>query len=767
MVIYTVYGIIVSPELNLFYEKAEIYDEDWIRISEDGSETAYKMPMSLPLSATETATFYTILPDTVNDGMYLSINTGKCFTITIEGEEICRFDNRISKLPGNITKTVTVPVRLKETYAGKKLTIVFTNGIYDRRIVNAAYIGPLMGIVIQMSKNYALQLVLATVLALAAIATIGIFAYIEKRDNKNAPLIYLAEGILAICLWVIFDSPLYQLVTGTFFYDGVVGFMLVVTMGFPFLLYFDAITEYKRHTIFRICEVVIVANFVIFTFLHMTRIVSYDKLLIYFDSILTDIMVVILIVTLRNYICQKEKKHKYVMMGMLCLSVFSFIEIVVTILYTIYPFKVDIGGLFVLFGMLTLLFFAILDQVKIFDALKNETQAAIAATKAKSDFLANMSHEIRTPINAIMGMNEMILRECEQENIREYARDVSSASEALLEIVNDILDFSKIEAGKLELVLTDYDLGELLYDVTTLVNMKAEDKGLKFIIHVDEKLPSILHGDEKRIREIITNILNNAVKYTENGFVKLNVTGNVADNTAMLTISISDSGQGIKKEDLESIFEGFTQVNLKKNRTIEGTGLGLSITKRLVELMEGSISVESEYEKGSTFTVSIPQKIVSFDKMGNYIDHRHALAKENGINLKELKIPNAKILVVDDTALNLKVISKILGKTEAMITCVASGDEMLKLIKENYYDIILLDHMMPNMDGIEALKIAKTMDENKCRNTPYIAMTANAIVGAKEMYLEAGFDDYLSKPVRMDELCNILIRYIPNISYSS
>ena len=339
--------------------------------------------------------------------------------------------------------------------------------------------------------------------------------------------------------------------------------------------------------------------------------------------------------------------------------------------------------------MIILLFFAILDQVRVLDAQKQETQNAIAATKAKSDFLANMSHEIRTPINAIMGMNEMVLRECKQENIVEYAKDINNASENLLRIVNDILDFSKIESGRLEIVCDNYDLGELICDVTTLVKMKAEDKGLQFKIYVDEEMPCMLYGDDKRVREIMTNIVNNAIKYTEKGFVNLSITGKVQDNIEVISIVVEDSGQGIKAEDIDSIFEGFTQVNVKQNKNIEGTGLGLSITKRLVELMSGKITVNSRYGEGSVFTVELPQTIISAQKMGKYSEHRHVSGNENGIKSPSTDFTGIRILAVDDTALNLRVINSFFSKTKADVTSVLSGEEMLELVTHNKYDIIL------------------------------------------------------------------------------
>lgn len=762
-VIYIIFGIKESPDWKFFKGAAQVYDGEWVRDIDEGSEDVDRivtMPMSLSIPKGETATLRTVLPNDIEKGMYLSIHTGKSFSAMIDNEEIFSVDNRICKLPGNITKSLIVPIPLKDEYAGRELALVFEDGKYERNSINAAYIGNLLGIVVTYLRNYACQFAMALLLVLVSLVTIIVFTYIGKLGKQKAALIYLAEGIILICLWVVFDNPLFQIVFGVYFFDGIASFMLVTAMVMPFCSYFDAITERRNHRIFVICEIVMLLNFLVLTALHLLGIRSYDKSLVYVDIMLAVYIVVLLEVTIRDYVTRKDRSHRKVIIGLVGLGVFGVLEIAVTILTAYLPFTVDIGGLSVLLGMIFFFIFAIIDQIGVYEKLKTETQNALAATKAKSDFLANMSHEIRTPINAIMGMNEMVLRECEQENIVEYAKDISNASENLLKIVNDILDLSKIEAGKFDIICDNYDLGELICDVTNLVKMKAEDKGLQLKIYVDEGMPSILYGDDKRVREIMTNILNNAVKYTEEGFVKLSITGTPQDNVEVLTIVVEDSGQGIKPEDIDSIFEGFSQVNLKQNKNVEGTGLGLSITKHLVELMNGKISVNSRYGEGTTFTVELPQTIVSDKKIGKYFEHRHASENEHKSDYGDFEFSGVRILVVDDTALNLKVIGSFLSKTKADVTCVYSGEEMLELVTQNKYDIILLDHMMPNMDGIETLKRAKMMENNLSKATPVIALTANAIVGAREMYLEAGFDDYLSKPIKMDDLFEMISRYV-------
>ena len=412
-------------------------------------------------------------------------------------------------------------------------------------------------------------------------------------------------------------------------------------------------------------------------------------------------------------------------------------------------------------GMIYL--FAAEEKVRESDELREAKMMADKANRAKSDFLANMSHEIRTPINAVMGMNEMILRECEQETIREYAQNIQSASQTLLSLINDILDFSKIESGKMEIVETAYDMASMLNDVINMVRVKAEDKNLRFNVNINENLPSELWGDDTRGRQVIVNILNNAVKYTKEGQVSLSVTGErTAGDNILLEIRISDTGVGIKEEDMSKLFRNFERLNLGENRNVEGTGLGLAITYRLVEQMNGRIEVESKYGIGSAFTVYLPQGIVDDSPIGDFQERYQLALEQNRYQYRESFVaPEARILVVDDTAMNLLVIEQLLKKTRVQVVTCPSGRACLELVRQEYYDVILLDHMMPEMDGIETLEALKKMEDNQCPDTPVIALTANAIVGVREMYIEKGFDDYLSKPVEGRDLEEMLKQYIP------
>lgn len=419
------------------------------------------------------------------------------------------------------------------------------------------------------------------------------------------------------------------------------------------------------------------------------------------------------------------------------------------------------------FGLLILMFVVGMvyllsaeEKVRESDELREAKNLAEQANHAKSDFLANMSHEIRTPINAIMGMNEMVLRESKDESIREYAANIESASKTLLSLINDILDFSKIEAGKMEIVNAPYDTATFFNDVVNMIDVKAKQKQLDFQVDIDSTLPSVLHGDEVRNRQIIVNILNNAVKYTKQGIVKLTVEGIRESGVVTLKMQVKDSGIGIKKEDMDKLFGGFQRLDLEQNRSIEGTGLGLAITHNLVESMKGRIEVESEYGKGSVFTIFLTQEIIDDTPMGDFKEKFEAAAKQEKGYKESFVAPDAKVLVVDDNDMNLAVAKALLKKTDVQVTTCTSGKECLECIKKEYFDVILLDHMMPEMDGIQTLeKIRQT--ENMCKSVPVIALTANAIVGAKEQYIKAGFSDYLSKPIHGTELEKMLLEYLP------
>jgi len=388
--------------------------------------------------------------------------------------------------------------------------------------------------------------------------------------------------------------------------------------------------------------------------------------------------------------------------------------------------------------------------------LELEKDAANASNKAKSDFLANMSHEIRTPMNAIIGMDEMILRSSPQDPIRKYALDIQSAGKTLLSIINDILDFSKIESGKMELWPVEYNFSSVMNDVINMTMKKAKDKGLDFILNVSEDIPSVMLGDEIRVRQVMLNLINNAIKYTHEGSVTINVSYDRA--TQMLWLVVKDTGIGIKNEDFGKLFGSFQRLEEDKNRNIEGTGLGLNITMRLVKMMGGTIGVNSKYGEGTTFTVQMKQTVVDATPIGDFVQNLTRMQEYKEEYTPSLIAPSASILVVDDNDMNLEVIVSLLEDTKISVTTAESGKECLGILRERSFDIIFLDQMMPGMSGIQTLE--EINKEHLAEGTPVIALTADAIVGARETYLGEGFTDYLTKPVMYHDLESILLKYL-------
>ena len=393
-------------------------------------------------------------------------------------------------------------------------------------------------------------------------------------------------------------------------------------------------------------------------------------------------------------------------------------------------------------------------------------QAAEQANRAKSEFLANMSHEIRTPMNSILGFCELILREKGlSKRTREYCMDMRSSGRSLLHIINDVLDFSRIESGKLTITENNYELSSLARDISNMFAFRAREKGLGWEVEVDESIPDSLYGDVYRVRQVIINLVSNAIKYTEHGSVRMTVRSLedtfAAGEYLTLEITVRDTGIGIRKEDQAKLFQKFERVDMERNSTVEGTGLGLAISRSLLEMMGGGIRVESVYGEGSAFTVTIPQRIVSADPIGDF-----RISADSGEDGREsgheaFRAPDARLLIVDDTRMNIAVAVGLLQKTGIRIDTAESGLEAVDMAEKNAYDLILMDQRMPGMSGSEAFRRIRSAEGGLNASTPVICLTADAIVGAKERYTAEGFTDYLSKPVSGDALEEALLRYLP------
>lgn len=802
--------IVINSDVdNMTLSKGRIdnFNTGWTITREDGSSSKIK---SLPYSEKSKAGEKIVLSNTIPkkySGMTMSfLSADKQIRVNIDGKPVYEFgmnDSRpFGKTPGSVTNFIDIPEHLSEG----KIEIEMVSP-YDN------YASNITGITISKRDTSILNLLKSNlgnfamcIIILACGITLFMLAFIQAFSRQTK------DGISYLGFMCIFGTIYFSIETKSLsvfygnqtLYSNLVFLVLMLWPVFMQMYYINNLEE-KYQKIFYVLFFLTLTNMAcqitlqilgIFDFMNMAFI---SHILIFMSGMA---ILFSLICTVRK---SKDKLLIIEFFGMLFFIGGSAIDLIRT--YTIH---IGDFGKFSRFGMtvfsLLMVFVHILKVIRGYSAsiaenarhmemevqmieeknqelmIANEeaekAKADAIAANAKSVFLANMSHEIRTPINAILGMDTMILRECNDNEILEYAGNIQSASQTLLSLINDILDFSKIETGKLELVAGDYALSSLINDVYHMLISKAKEKGLALNVESNKNLPAKLYGDEVRIRQIIVNILNNAIKYTKKGSVTLTVgmsdmklsdmpdhsndskSENITDKNTIITFRIADTGIGIKKENISHLFDSFSRFDEEKNKYIEGTGLGLAITKQLVDLMNGEIVVTSEYGKGSVFTVSIPQKIVSDLKIGD-ISEKYNEPSNKKKKKSTFTAPDANVLVVDDVKMNINVFKALLKRTEINVDSAMSGSEALDMIKEKKYDIIFLDHMMPDMDGIETYQNMKMLEDNPNKGTTVVMLTANAIMGAKEEYLGIGFSDYLSKPVQAPKLEAMILKYLP------
>lgn len=402
------------------------------------------------------------------------------------------------------------------------------------------------------------------------------------------------------------------------------------------------------------------------------------------------------------------------------------------------------------------------DQINANQFLRDDLKVAKTQNDAKNNFLSTMSHEIRTPINAIVGLDEMILRESQNSDIIGYAKGIKSASNTLISLVNDVLDFSRIESGEMQIECIEYSLSTMLNDIINMIEPKANDKGLDLKVNIDEEIPNLLYGDETRLKQCVINILTNAVKFTMVGSVTMDVGYEIIeDSIILLKISVTDTGIGIKESELETLFIPFERSEEHKNANIEGTGLGLSVVRKLLTMMDAGLKVESKYGEGSTFSFGIMQRVIKSEAIGSMNGNQPDSLEGGMVYQETLHAPDARVLVVDDVKINLTVMKGLLKDINLKLDTASSGMMALKYLDKKKYDLVFLDHRMPEMDGVEVLRALKERKDSVNIDTPVIALTANAVAGARETYIGEGFVDYLSKPVDSGKLEKMLIEYLP------
>lgn len=636
---------------------------------------------------------------------------------------------------------------------------LMTIGVFAYFLLGEVLLSPdrdKMGIWLDFLEEYGVQVLMALLLMAAGLISVVFDIILRVFYHQKIVFGYLGWGIFLAAIWMLSESKLRQLLFTDLSLVEALAFSAVMILPIPFFIYLNSIQKGRYQKFYILVTVIFMIDFSVYAVLKMLHWDFLDR-----ENFMDGELALAALLVLGTMGADLVKKHireyELAAIGIAGFLLSTGIELGVLTRES-YGSKGVILGL----GLLFLLIMAVLKTGQDILGVEEEKQQVIRASASKEKFLANMSHEIRTPINTVIGMNEMILRENQDEEIQEYARNIQRASKMLLSLVNDILDFSKIEAGKLEIVENSYQLSSLLNDEIHVLEAKAERKNLEVRLNIDKDLPSVLKGDEIRIKQILTNLLTNAVKYTKKGQITFSVQGEWSDSGDFaLRMSVADTGEGIKEEDLGKLFDSFTRLEEKKNRAIEGTGLGLNITKHLVEGMGGEIQVQSVYGKGSLFTVRIPQEVLSFQTVG---DLQEAYEKEirEGITYREsFHAKEASVLAVDDNEMNLAVLKGLLKETEIRLDTVQGGEECLALCRKKKYDLILMDHMMPEPDGIETLHLLREDEKGLNMETKVIALTANALVGVKEEYVKEGFADYLSKPVEAGKLEQMLKKHLP------
>lgn len=733
----------------------ELYKTGWERVYEDGTRKPLDYPVSITEGGNKDIVVENVLPDNLPYDSVLSLTLGRSTKIYLDDVLVGMYRNDDNPLPGLMEKNRIVYIDLGSQASGKTIRIVRNVPRDNVLVLSKVFLGNAYGIYEEYQKLCGVQMNASIILAIFAFVSIVVNLILHIKGKKDISMLSLSVGVLAVASWLIFDNMLYQYIFKIYYIDGILGYLVIMLAPAFFDHYLNREQEYRYCRLYTVSIVVVILNFIVFTTLHFTGVVDFYSSRLPMNIVLAIQIASVAYTLIMDLIKGYIKEYKAIAQGFLGFAICALVEIIMIN----FGNNRNTDGMFMIIGLYLLLIMAVVNFIKNNIRIREKAVYALKANQLKSNFLASMSHEIRTPINAIMGMNDMILMSDPDKAIKEYAGNIRSAGDTLLSIINDILDFSRIESGKIELVENTFSTISMLNDVIMMIKGKAENKGLEFIVKADKEMPSSFKADEVKIRQILTNVLGNAVKYTEKGSIELIMKGSYVEDKYVLNVTVTDTGIGIKEEFKDKIFNKFERADTMSS--VEGTGLGLSITKKYLGIMGGTISFDSKYGEGSEFYISIPLNVEDDTPIGDYKEKLNNYYKCSTLDTGYLA-KDVDVLVVDDNEMNLSVTGGLLKKAGMNITTCRSGKEMLEITGNHTFDVILLDHMMPEMDGIEALHRMKNDDRTLCKNVPVIAMTANAIKGAREQYIREGFDDYISKPVSYTELLTIIKKHLPD-----
>ena len=751
---------LIPEEGNRDLGNATTFSMKWERVYPDGTREPVEVPGYCDAAKGEVVRIEAQLPTLLPEMSYLCIRSSQQdMTVYIGNTLKKRYCTDRSRLFGNDSASVYMFVEVTEQEAGQTLAVETESESFYTGRLNKVYLGDKMGIWTEILKSNGIVLLVAMCLFLLSASVIFVSIAVRVFYKTRLSLGLLGWASLLVSLWVIAESRLRQLLFPNNSIIATMSYFALMLIPFPFVIYFNNLQKRRYERLHLTFLLVVLVSDIVWIGLQL-----FGKLDFIYSMIgmilLLGLMIVLTMGTIVTDLI-KKRLDEYRLVAIGCIGVL--LGGAITIVFMNYFDGDNYVGLPICTGLSFMLIMASIAAARFVVEAEKEKQKALEANASKVTFLTRMSHEIRTPINTILGMNEMILRENKDNAIKEYVTYSQKAGHMLLALVNDVLDFSKIDSGVLHIADNPYSLTEILSDSYHMLEARAKKKGLEVELNVDQQIPNRLSGDEVAIKQILTNLLTNAVKYTSEGHITLGVSGLRADNGDFsLRMTVADTGDGIREEDLGKLFESFSRLDEKKNQHIEGSGLGLPIVKQLVERMNGEIKVQSVFGKGSLFTVILPQKIVGTVPVGDIQEAFRKEAEKRGRFRGGLRAPEAKILAVDDNDMNQMVFRGLLKDAKMQIDTASGGKEALLLCNQTKYDLIFMDHMMPGMDGFETLKALRRDKKGMNLNTPVIVLTANAVAGCKDLYLKEGFADYIAKPVDVMKLDRMLRTYLPS-----
>lgn len=732
------------------------YIEDWELLRTDGSREAVELPADIKADEQGNVTIERILPEEMQEAEAILIYGYRTsIYVYVDGEERESLNTEGMRAFGKTTPEGMLIVKLRQEDAGKRITIRYEGNAESLKLRDIIY-GTQEGIYSYLNLTYMPRFIFVCLIAAMGVFLVIVDVIIRAMRGWKSNFGYLGTASILIAAFQIAGNEIRQIFFSNLTMLEFMTRFVIFLLPIPMALLNNSIQK-KRYDKYYLGVCGIFLGYALFsTVLQILDIVDMCDMMNCF-YVFVMVYFVFVIVTMIKDVKDGYAGELKAFFLAVSLLIFCGVLSVVCMNSSVLSSKASPAILYNTGFLFYVMVIAIADVSGLIQRNK-EREKAIYASQAKSEFLANMSHEIRTPINGILGMNEMIIREEQDEEVKGYAYQIQDSGQILLSLVNDILDFSKIESGKMEIIPVDYRMSTVLNDLTNMISIKADQKNLAFKLDIQKDIPDSLHGDEMRIRQVVTNLLSNAVKYTEQGQVTLYMRGNrVSKDEIELEIGVVDTGKGIKEEDKGKLFTAFERLEEKANRGIEGTGLGLPLSQRILQKMGSELKVESTYGEGSVFSFVIHQIITGETPIGDFKEkYKEGLGKRKKHQSK-FTAPNARVLAVDDNAVNLRVLKGLLRSTKMQVDTVSSGMECLKILEDNTYHLILLDHLMPEMDGIETLRQVRA---GGCV-TPVVALTANAISGAKDNYLQAGFNDYLSKPINADDLEEMIKKFLP------